>query len=85
MENELRMQRKTCGAEAPAHKFESRHRFHFQRFLTPLFGATFGVLLLGETFSSRFLAAALLVLVGIALVNAPARSAAAASRAKPRG
>jgi len=54
-------------------------------FLTPLFGATFGVLLLGETFSSRFLAAALLVLVGIALVNAPARSAAAASRAKPRG
>jgi drug/metabolite transporter (DMT)-like permease len=42
-------------------------------FLTPLFGVTFGVLLLGESFSARFLAAALLVLTGIALVNAPAR------------
>lgn len=43
-------------------------------FLTPLFGVTFGVLLLGESFSSRFLAAAMLVLAGIALVNAPARA-----------
>lgn len=43
-------------------------------FLTPLFGVTFGVLLLGESFSSRFLAAALLVLIGIALVNAPAKA-----------
>jgi drug/metabolite transporter (DMT)-like permease len=42
-------------------------------FLTPLFGVTFGVLLLGESFSMRFLMAAGLVLVGIALVNAPAR------------
>ncbi|HEY2024958.1 DMT family transporter [Paraburkholderia sp.] len=42
-------------------------------FLTPLFGVTFGVLLLGESFSTRFLAAALLVLTGIALVNAPVR------------
>jgi drug/metabolite transporter (DMT)-like permease len=42
-------------------------------FLTPLFGVTFGVLLLGESFSVRFLLAALLVLAGIALVNAPAR------------
>jgi drug/metabolite transporter (DMT)-like permease len=42
-------------------------------FLTPLFGVTFGVLLLGESFSTRFLAAALLVLAGIALVNAPAK------------
>ncbi|MGF6243032.1 MULTISPECIES: DMT family transporter [Paraburkholderia] len=42
-------------------------------FLTPLFGVTFGVLLLGESFSLRFLLAALLVLVGIALVNAPAQ------------
>lgn len=42
-------------------------------FLTPLFGVTFGVALLGESFSSRFLAAALLVLAGIALVNAPAK------------
>ncbi|HXZ08288.1 MAG TPA: DMT family transporter [Paraburkholderia sp.] len=40
-------------------------------FLTPLFGVTFGVLLLGESFSARFLLAAGLVLVGIALVNAP--------------
>lgn len=43
-------------------------------FLTPLFGVTFGVVLLGESFSNRFLAAALLVLVGIALVNAPAKA-----------
>ncbi|WP_118180923.1 DMT family transporter [Paraburkholderia phosphatilytica] len=42
-------------------------------FMTPLFGVTFGVLLLGESFSTRFLTAALLVLAGIALVNAPAR------------
>ncbi len=42
-------------------------------FLTPLFGVTFGVLLLGESFSLRFLMAAMLVLAGIALVNAPAR------------
>jgi drug/metabolite transporter (DMT)-like permease len=42
-------------------------------FLTPLFGVTFGVLLLGESFSARFLIAALLVLSGIALVNAPAK------------
>lgn len=42
-------------------------------FLTPLFGVTFGVLLLGESFSGRFLAAAVLVLVGIGFVNAPAR------------
>jgi drug/metabolite transporter (DMT)-like permease len=42
-------------------------------FLTPLFGVTFGVLLLGESFSTRFLIAVGMVLVGIALVNAPAR------------
>ena len=42
-------------------------------FLTPLFGVTFGVLLLGESFSARFLMAAALVLSGIALVNAPAK------------
>ncbi|SIT35995.1 putative 10 TMS Drug/Metabolite Exporter (DME)Family, DMT superfamily [Paraburkholderia ribeironis] len=42
-------------------------------FLTPLFGVTFGVLLLGESFSPRFLAAGVLVLTGIALVNAPAQ------------
>ncbi|TAL94944.1 MAG: DMT family transporter [Paraburkholderia sp.] len=41
-------------------------------FLTPLFGVTFGVLLLGESFNLRFLMAAVLVLAGIALVNAPA-------------
>lgn len=46
-------------------------------FLTPLFGVTFGVLLLGESFSTRFLMAAALVLTGIALVNAPARRRAA--------
>ncbi|HEY2000370.1 DMT family transporter [Paraburkholderia sp.] len=46
-------------------------------FLTPLFGVTFGVLLLGESFSVRFLLAALLVLTGIALVNAPVRRVAA--------
>jgi drug/metabolite transporter (DMT)-like permease len=42
-------------------------------FLTPLFGVTFGVLLLGESFSARFMMAALLVLAGIALVNAPVK------------
>jgi drug/metabolite transporter (DMT)-like permease len=42
-------------------------------FLTPIFGVTFGVLLLGEHFTLRFMVAAGLVLVGIALVNAPGR------------
>ena len=46
-------------------------------FLTPLFGVTFGVLLLGESFSLRFLMAAALVLTGIALVNAPGKRAGA--------
>ncbi len=41
-------------------------------FLTPLFGVGFGVALLGESFSARFLAAFVLVLTGIMLVNAPA-------------
>jgi drug/metabolite transporter (DMT)-like permease len=36
-----------------------------------MFGVTFGVLLLDESFSLRFLMAAVLVLTGIALVNAP--------------
>jgi drug/metabolite transporter (DMT)-like permease len=42
-------------------------------FLTPLFGVGFGVILLGESFSARFVFASLLVLAGIVLVNAPAR------------
>lgn len=42
-------------------------------FLTPLFGVLFGVLLLGERLSTRFGLAALLVVAGILLVNAPAR------------
>ncbi|CAB3674814.1 putative amino-acid metabolite efflux pump [Paraburkholderia graminis C4D1M] len=46
-------------------------------FLTPLFGVTFGVLLLGESFSLRFLMAAAVVLTGIALVNAPGKRAGA--------
>jgi drug/metabolite transporter (DMT)-like permease len=44
-------------------------------FLTPLFGVGFGVVLLDESFSARFLIAAIFVLVGIVLVNAPARRA----------
>jgi drug/metabolite transporter (DMT)-like permease len=44
-------------------------------FLTPLFGVTFGVLLLGERMSAPFGLAALLVVTGIVLVNAPARRA----------
>jgi drug/metabolite transporter (DMT)-like permease len=44
-------------------------------FLSPLFGVSFGVLLLGETVGVRFLSAAALVLAGIALVNAPPRDA----------
>ncbi|HTY02876.1 MAG TPA: DMT family transporter [Rhodocyclaceae bacterium] len=42
-------------------------------FLTPLFGVAFGVVLLGERMSAQFAIAALLVVAGIALVNAPAR------------
>lgn len=45
-------------------------------FLTPLFGVGFGVALLGESFSTRFVFAATLVLAGIVLVNAPARRSA---------
>jgi drug/metabolite transporter (DMT)-like permease len=42
-------------------------------FLTPLFGVLFGVLLLGEHLSAQFGFAALLVVAGIVLVNAPVR------------
>jgi drug/metabolite transporter (DMT)-like permease len=42
-------------------------------FLTPLFGVLFGILVLGESLSATFGAAALLVVAGIVLVNAPAR------------
>jgi drug/metabolite transporter (DMT)-like permease len=38
-------------------------------FLAPLFGVSFGVLLLDEPLTVRFVAAALLVGTGIALVN----------------
>jgi drug/metabolite transporter (DMT)-like permease len=44
-------------------------------FLTPLFGVGFGVVLLHESFSVRFLIAAMLVLLGIVLVNTPGRRA----------
>jgi drug/metabolite transporter (DMT)-like permease len=44
-------------------------------FLTPLFGVGFGVALLGESFSTRFVFASALVLAGIVLVNVPARRA----------
>ncbi|MBU1235472.1 MAG: DMT family transporter [Gammaproteobacteria bacterium] len=42
-------------------------------FLTPLFGVLFGVVLLGERLSAQFGLAALLVVAGIVLVNAPGR------------
>lgn len=42
-------------------------------FLAPLFGVAFGILLLGDQVSPAFLAAALLVGAGIALVNLPDR------------
>ena len=42
-------------------------------FLTPLFGVAFGVLLLDESLTLTFAVAALLVVAGIALVNAPGR------------
>jgi drug/metabolite transporter (DMT)-like permease len=45
-------------------------------FLTPLFGVAFGMALLGEHVSTAFIAAALLVGAGIALVNLPGRKAA---------
>lgn len=38
-------------------------------FLTPLFGVAFGMLLLGERVSAAFVAAAVMVAIGIALVN----------------
>ncbi|CAN7567009.1 DMT family transporter [Caballeronia sp. LjRoot29] len=41
-------------------------------FLTPIFGVAFGVLLLGESLTTRFMVASALVVTGIALVNAPA-------------
>jgi len=44
-------------------------------FLTPLFGVGFGVLLLNERLSVTFGLAALMVVIGIVLVNAPARKA----------
>lgn len=43
-------------------------------FLTPLFGVAFGVVLLGERMSTQFGLAALMVVAGIMLVNAPKRS-----------
>jgi drug/metabolite transporter (DMT)-like permease len=42
-------------------------------FLTPLFGVAFGVVLLSEPLSAAFLGAAMLVGVGIVLVNRPTR------------
>jgi drug/metabolite transporter (DMT)-like permease len=42
-------------------------------FLTPLFGVAFGVLLLNEHLSAQFGLAALMVVAGIVLVNAPAK------------
>lgn len=38
-------------------------------FLTPMFGVGFGVLLLGDPLDPRFIAGALLVMVGVVLVN----------------
>lgn len=43
-------------------------------FLTPIFGVVFGVLILGERVTAAFLAAALLVVAGIVLVNLPGRA-----------
>jgi drug/metabolite transporter (DMT)-like permease len=43
-------------------------------FLTPIFGVAFGVAVLGERVTAAFLAAALLVVAGIVLVNLPARA-----------
>ncbi|MBF8781215.1 DMT family transporter [Pseudomonas fulva] len=42
-------------------------------FITPLFGVTFGVLLLGEPLSLNFVAGALMVLAGVILVSAEPR------------
>ena len=42
-------------------------------FVTPLFGVTFGVLLLGEPLSLNFVAGALMVLAGVILVSAEPR------------
>ena len=45
-------------------------------FLSPVFGVVFAVVLLGEPFSWRILAALLLVAAGLVIVNRPARRAA---------
>lgn len=42
-------------------------------FLTPLFGVGFGVLLLGDALDARFIAGAMLVLIGVVMVNLPRR------------
>ncbi|MNJ05796.1 EamA-like transporter family protein [compost metagenome] len=39
-------------------------------FITPLFGVTFGVLLLGEPLSLNFVLGAIMVLLGVTLVSA---------------
>jgi len=44
-------------------------------FLTPIFGIAFGVVFLGERVTPAFVAAALLVVAGIVLVNLPGRPA----------
>jgi drug/metabolite transporter (DMT)-like permease len=49
-------------------------------FLTPIFGVAFGVLLLGETLTTRFVIASALVVAGIGLVNAPAARAQTSKR-----
>ena len=51
-------------------------------FLTPLLGVTFGVLILDEPLHAEFVWGALLVMVGVIMVNWPSKVAAIAERVK---
>lgn len=51
-------------------------------FLTPLLGVTFGVLILDEPLHAEFVWGALLVMIGVIMVNWPSKVAAMAERAK---
>jgi drug/metabolite transporter (DMT)-like permease len=51
-------------------------------FLTPLIGVSFGVLILDEPLHAEFVWGAVLVMLGVIMVNWPSKVAAMAERAK---
>lgn len=50
-------------------KTYSTAKLSIASFLTPIFGVAFGVMVLGDTLTTNFIAGAVLILVGIAAVN----------------